>query len=200
MRLAPIRLSPLVAAIILASAPLSFAVAAGSAVVESKPGSVAVGQSTAVTGTISAINAATREVTLTLPDASETVIACGPEVKNFAELRVGDAVEMEFSQALALELKKDSTAEVSGTIEGAVASAQPGSTPGAVGGIRARIVAEVMAVDPTTQTVTLRGPERTVDLKVNDPKQFENIAVGDRIEATYVEAMAVLVTHADAAD
>ena len=194
------RLIPIAAAIILTAAPLSFAVAAGSTVVESALGSVAVGQSSEVSGTISAINAETREVTLTTADGEETVIACGPEVKNFAELTVGDVVAMEFIQALALELKKGSTAEVSRTIEGAAASAEPGATPAGAGGLRVHIVAEVMAMDAATQTVTLRGPERTVDLKVNDPKQFENIAVGDRIEATYVEAAAVQVTHAEASD
>jgi hypothetical protein len=42
--------------------------------------------------------------------------------------------------------------------------------------------------------VTLRGPKRTVDVKVRDPEQFKLIAKGDQIEATYTEAIAVAVT------
>jgi len=51
----------------------------------------------------------------------------------------------------------------------------------------------VINVDPQTQTVTLRGPERTVDLKVRDPEQFKLIAKGDQVEATYAEGLAVAV-------
>jgi hypothetical protein len=192
------RILPCTALVLLALAPVSpsFADASGATTVESRPGAVAVSQTSRLTGTITSIDAATREVTLKGTDGKETVIACGPEVKNFDQLRVGDAVEMESTQALALELKKGSTAEISRTVEGAVASAAPGATPAGVGGVRVRIVAEVMALDPETQTVTLRGPVRIIDLRVDDPEQFKLIAVGDRIEGTYVEALAVAVTPA----
>jgi hypothetical protein len=53
-----------------------------------------------------------------------------------------------------------------------------------------------MAVDPKTQMVTLRGPRQTVDLKVDDPEQFKRVAKGDRVEATYTEALAVSVEPA----
>ena len=49
-------------------------------------------------------------------------------------------------------------------------------------------------LDAVTQTVTVKGPERTVDLKVRDPEQFKLVAVGDQIQATYTEALAVAVT------
>lgn len=194
------RIAPIAAALVLAAAPLCSTMAAEGVLVESRPGAVSVGQSTQLTGTIARIDADSREVTVVGTDGRETVIACGPEVKNFDRLHVGDVVEMETTQALALELRKGSSAEVSRTIERATASASPDETPGGTAGVRMRVIAEVMAVDADTQTVTLRGPERTMDLAVKDPKQFQNIAVGDRIEATYVEAMAVQVTPVGAAE
>lgn len=194
------RIAPIAVALVLAAAPLCSTMAAEGVLVESRPGAVSVGQSTQLTGTIARIDADSREVTVVGTDGRETVIACGPEVKNFDRLNVGDVVEMETTQALALELRKGSSAEVSRTIERATASASPDETPGGTAGVRMRVIAEVMAVDADTQTVTLRGPERTMDLAVKDPKQFQNIAVGDRIEATYVEAMAVQVTPVGAAE
>jgi len=194
------RLVSLTALALLATAAVALAAPEDSTVVESKPGSVAIGQSTTETGTITAIDKETREVTLTMPDGEVTAVTCGPEVKNFDQLMVGDAVEIQYARALALELKKGSTAEISRTVESAVASAEPGAKPGAAGGTRVHIVAEVTAVDAATQTITLRGPERTLDLKINDPDQFANIAVGDRVEATYVEAIAVAVNPTKAAD
>ena len=41
------------------------------------------------------------------------------------------------------------------------------------------VVADVIAVDPLTQTVRLRGPTRVVDLRVDDAEQFKLVAVDD---------------------
>jgi hypothetical protein len=46
------------------------------------------------------------------------------------------------------------------------------------------------------QTVTLRGPNRTVELKIPDPAQFKRVAKGDQVEATYTQAVAVVVEPA----
>jgi Cu/Ag efflux protein CusF len=122
----------------------------------------------------------------------------GPDVKNFAQLKVGDRVTMEITRALALELRKGSTAEVSRQDEADKVSAEAGEAPGGAVGTRTKIMAEVTAVDTANRTVTLKGPNRSIDLAVEDPAQLANIAVGDRVEATYVEALAIQVTPAAA--
>jgi hypothetical protein len=43
------------------------------------------------------------------------------------------------------------------------------------------------------QSITLRGPQRTVELKVGHPEQFKLIAKGDQVQATYTEALALAV-------
>ena len=43
------------------------------------------------------------------------------------------------------------------------------------------------------EVVTLKGPQRTVDLKVRDPEQFKLIAKGDQVEAKYTQALAIAV-------
>jgi len=45
-------------------------------------------------------------------------------------------------------------------------------------------------------TVSLKGPERTVDLVLGDPEQFARVKMGDRVEALYVEAAALSVQAA----
>jgi hypothetical protein len=168
----------------------------GAAVVTKAPGSVGVAQTVKATATISAIDAATRSVTLKGPKGGEISLIAGDQVKNFAQLKVGDQVNIEYVEALTLELKKGSTAVVSRTEQAAAAGAKPGETPGGAGGRQVKVVAEVIALDPTTQVVTLKGPQRTVDLKVPDPAQFKLIAKGDRVEATYTEAVAIAVEPA----
>jgi hypothetical protein len=44
--------------------------------------------------------------------------------------------------------------------------------------------------------VTLKGPQRTIEVKARDPEQFKLIKKGDQIQATYTEAMAIAVTPA----
>ncbi|MNY78566.1 hypothetical protein D3C86_2188650 [compost metagenome] len=59
-----------------------------------------------------------------------------------------------------------------------------------------RIVANVVAINPKGQSVTLQGPKRTVELAVNDPAMLKEIKVGNQVEAKYVEAVALEVTAA----
>ena len=165
----------------------------GATAVSSVPGKVGMANTVEATAAITAINAATREITLKGPQGNELIVEAGPEVKNFAQLKVGDQVRLQYLEALTLELKKGSTAVVSRTDDVGGAAAKPGERPGAVVGSRTTIVAEVMALDAAKQMVTLRGPQRTVDLKVNDPAQFKLLAKGDRVEAVYTQAVAIAV-------
>jgi hypothetical protein len=74
--------------------------------------------------------------------------------------------------------------------------AKPGEAPAGAMGRQVTAVGDVTRIDAATQTVTVKGPQRTLDLKVRDPEQFKLIAVGDQIEVTYTEALAVAVTPA----
>lgn len=165
-------------------------------VVGKGPGVAGAAQTVKVAATITKIDAATREVTLKGPQGREVTVLAGPEVKNFAQIKVGDQVNIEYVEALTVELKKGSTAAVSRTDQAGEATAKPGERPAGVAGRQVTVTAEVMAVDPRTQTVTLRGPRQTVDLKVADPEQFKRVAKGDRVEATYTEALAIAVEPA----
>jgi len=181
---------------VLAAVTLPAAAQTGAAVVAKEPGKVGVAETVKLTATISAIDAATRAVTLKGPQGKEVTLTAGEQVKNFAQLKVGDQVNLEYVEALTLELKKGSTAPVSRTEKAGAAGAKPGERPAGMGGRQVTIVAEVVDINAQTQVVTLKGPQRTVELKVKDPAQFKLIAKGDRVEATYTEAVAVVVEPA----
>ena len=168
----------------------------GAAIVGKGPGVAGAAQTVKVAATITAIDTATRAVTLKGPQGKEITITAGPEVKNFAQMKVGDQVNAEYVEALTIELKKGSTAPVARTDQAAAAAAKPGQLPAGAVGRQVTITAEVVGIDPATQTVTLRGPQRTVELKVPDPAQFKLVAKGDRVEATFTEAVAIAVEPA----
>jgi Cu/Ag efflux protein CusF len=168
-----------------------------SAIVGGKgPGVAAAAQTVKVTATVTAIDPATRAVTVKGPQGNEMTAILGPDVKNFAQINVGDQITMEYVEAVTLELKKGSTAPVARSDKGGEVAAKPGERPAGAAGRQVTITAEVIDLDPNTQTVTLRGPERTVELKVSDPEQFNRVAKGDRVEATYTEALAIAVEAA----
>jgi len=73
-----------------------------------------------MTGTITAIDSTTRAVTLKGLQGHELTITVGPEVKNFAQMKVGDQVNAEYLEALTLELKKGGKAIVARTEEPAL--------------------------------------------------------------------------------
>ena len=72
-------------------------------------------------------------------------------------------------------------------------AASKGAPPAGAVGRQVTIVADVVAVDPAKQLVTLKGPKQTVNLRIADPAQFRNIAKGDQVEATFTQAVAVAV-------
>ncbi len=168
----------------------------GAVMAGSAPGKAAVAQTVKITATITAIYKATREVTLKGPEGNEVTVAVGPDVKNFTSLKIGDRVDAQYAEAVTLELKKGGGQKVERTVQTGVKGANPGEQPAGVAGRQVTIVADVVGVDPAKQTVTLRGPNRTVVLPISDPEQFKRIAKGDQVEATYTQAFAIAVEPA----
>ena len=170
----------------------------GGAVVGKGPGVAGAAQTVKLTARITKIDASTHEVTVKGPQGHEVTLQLSPDVKNFAQMKVGDTVTAEYVEALTLELKKGGKAVVGRTEQAGAATAKPGEKPAGLAGRQLTVVADVTAVDPATQTVTLKGPKQTVDVRVADPEQFKLIKVGDQVEAKYTEALAIAVEAAPA--
>ena len=168
----------------------------GSVMAGSAPGKAGVAQTVKMTATITAIDEATRDVTLKGPQGNEITVTAGPEVKNFANMKVGDQVNAEYVEALTLELKKGGGQKVERTEQAGAMGAKAGAMPAGAMGRQITVVADVVSVDPAKKTVTLRGPKRTVELVVNDPEQLKRVAKGDQVEATYTQALAIAVEPA----
>jgi hypothetical protein len=165
-------------------------------VTTSKPGKVGFAQNVDVTATITAIDKATRDITLKGPQGNEITVTAGPEIRNFDKLKVGDQVNAKYVEALALKLVKGGGKTVARTEQTGGVRAKEGEQPGGAVGRQVTIVADVVGLDPAKQMVTLKGPKHTVDLVVKDPEQFKLIAKGDQIQATYTQALALAVEPA----
>jgi hypothetical protein len=168
----------------------------GTVLAGSAPGKAGIAKTVNVAATIAAIDPATRDITLKGPQGNELTITAGPDVRNFDKLKVGDQVDAKYVEALTLQLVKGGGQQVARTEQMSAARAKPGAQPAGAVGRQVTIVADVVGLDPATQTVTLKGPQRTVDLVVRDPEQFKHVAKGDQVEATYTQALALTVEPA----
>jgi len=168
----------------------------GGVIAGSVPGKAGVADTVKMTATITAIDKATRDITLKGPQGKEVVLTAGPDVKNFDQLKVGDQVTAQYVEALTLELKKGGGLVVARTEKDGAASAKPGEKPAGAVGRQVTIVADVVDVNAAKQSITLRGPQRTVELLIRDPAQFKLVAKGDQVEAQYTQAFAIAVEPA----
>ena len=162
----------------------------------SQPGKASVEQIVDVTAVIVGIDRTTRDITLRGPRNNWVVVTAGPDVNNFDQMNVGDQVHARYSEALVLELKKGNDLAVTRTEEKSAQGAMPGAQPHGVAGRRITVVADVVGVNRATKTVTLKGPQLTVDVKVADPDQLRRIKKGDQVYATYTQAIAMVVEAA----
>ncbi|SPA31387.1 conserved hypothetical protein; putative exported protein [Cupriavidus taiwanensis] len=150
------------------------------------------------TATVAAIDAATRTVTLKDEQGKLTDVQVGDDVRNFGQLRVGDAVTAEYTQALSVSLNRQSGIRSSSERE-ITQRAAPGAKPGGMVGREVTVTADVVAVDTKTGMVTLKGPQgRMVDVHVADPKQLKAVRAGEQVQAVYTEAIAISVTPRNA--
>src|SRR5208337_4403278 len=99
-----------------------------------------------VTATVQSVNAADRTVALQLPDGSTNTFECGPEVRNFDQIKAGDQVTAIEASELAVALVKGGVPPVAGTAT-AVVRTPLGAKPGGRIVDTVAFTAKVVSVD-----------------------------------------------------
>ena len=164
-------------------APTASAASSGPAMAASIQGSA----------TVERINRPTREVALRRHDGSLVTVVAGQEVRNFDQIKVGDIVEAEIIEALAVVVEPASTQvrERRDSVSGS--RARPGEKPAAQTTRTVEIVATVQDIDPVARLVTVRGALQTVTLKVAEDVDLSAIKRGDNVRAVYIESISIRV-------
>ena len=187
------RLSILAVSALLGALALPAVAQTSGATMQTSPGKATLRHEHQIVATVEEVDAAKGHVTLKGPKGNLVPLTVGPEVRNLAQVKVGDKVRVRYAEALSLTLKKDGKELPSAKAASETMRAPAGATPAGAVGEQITVVADVIAVDAKTHQVTLKGPNRTVDLYVEDPEQLKLIKVGDQIEAVYTQAVAVTV-------
>jgi Cu/Ag efflux protein CusF len=135
-----------------------------------------------------------REVTLERADGKLVTIKAGPEVRNLAQLRVGDQVRATYYESIAYEVRKPGEGAPGMAVTEGAQRAPLGGKPGAAAARITTITATISAIDKAKGTVSLLAPDgEVVTVKARDPRNLEKVKPGDLVEITMSEAMAISV-------
>lgn len=184
----------------IAAAALAFSVVGIASADEKKPASpekIGTSEAVMVKATVEAVDPAARTVTLKGPRGKAFTVSVDDKVRNLSDVKVGDEVVARYFEAIAFELKKPGEAVPGKSVREIADPAGPGGKRAAFGGREVTVVATIEAIDPKKGTVTLRGPEgKSVEVTAKDPKNLQKVKVGDLIEITYTEALAISIEAA----
>lgn len=146
-------------------------------------------------GIVTKIDAKNRVVTFKSQEGELDIVA-GPEVKNFAQIKVGDRLDVAYQLAVAIELVKTKNNDVRGReVTSDTQTAPAGNKPGMVKTNIVKTTASVVAIDQKKQIVSLKGPKgNVVNVKVENPALLKGITTKDQVYVTYAEAVAAVVS------
>jgi hypothetical protein len=145
-------------------------------------------------GTIEAIAADRRAVTVKFESGYSEVVSVSPEVKRFNEVKVGDKVNLRYYEAVVLYVRKAGDTSPAPPESSDKSSATPGGGehPGGTAARQRKMTVTVVSIDKATPSITVKTPEgETVTRKLQDAKNLEGVSLGDKIDITYTEAMLV---------
>lgn len=155
---------------------------------------IAAEEAVTVSATVESIDHATRMVTLRGPEGKTINFRAGPEVRNLAQVQQGDVVQVAYYESLAWHVRKPGEATPGVAAAAAVGRAEPGEKPGAAGIEAITVTTTIEAIDRAARTVTLKGADgKLATIPVKNPANLEGVAVGDLVEITYTEALAISV-------
>ena len=150
---------------------------------------------TTVNATVEAIDHDKRTVTVRGPAGGVVTLKADESVKNFSRLNVGDQVRAVYHESLTVRVRKpgDLSEAPADTAAGSAAGSAEGGGKGLpVASRNQTVTATVEAIDIKRSTVVLKSPAgRTPPLRVQDPKRLENVNIGDQVDITYTESVAV---------
>lgn len=166
--------------------------------VEGKKPSIKKEKTTHITATVEAVDQEKRIITVKGPEGNIVDIVAGDQVKNLAQVKVGDTLEVTYYESVAVKVfKAGEMPQGDGATVAAERLAKPGEKPSGVVGAQTTITAVVESISPKKTSVTLKmsdGKFKTV--KIKEKKNLKNVKVGDEVQITVTEALAVAVKPA----
>ena len=145
-------------------------------------------------GTVQAVDASSRKLTLKGEYGHIDTINVPPEVKEFDEVSVGDTVEVQVQEGVLFEYQRAGDGAAPSQTRVADARAATGQSP--VGAALATIqsTVTVTAIDVESRLVHVQDPDGNLyEVRASPTLAIQKLKVGDRLLATYVATGAISV-------
>ena len=142
------------------------------------------------TGVVEAVDAASRAVTFKKADGTAVTAIAGPDLKRFAEIKVGDKVTAKYYENVIIRLKHPGESDVVSAAKNTTGSAT--EVPGGTRAKQKTLTVAITAVDPTASTISFDGPNNwKYTSKVQDTNALSKVKVGDKVDIVWTEAVLV---------
>jgi Cu/Ag efflux protein CusF len=153
---------------------------------------VTVGETLTKTATIVAIDKTARTVTLKGQDGYMVDVVCGPEVQRFDALKVGDAVTFRYHESVVSSISRPGD-KPKDPIASKVTRTS-GEKPGGTIAQQLNATVTIEEIDPKVPSVSVKTESGSrMSFKIEDKKNLEGYKVGDKVNITYTQALAVSV-------
>jgi hypothetical protein len=148
------------------------------------------GKTVTVTATVEAVEAATRTITLKIPQGTYVdVVAADTETK-FSDIKVGDQITATYYQNVVLRVKKPG--EKSADRDTTAGTDTAGKKPGVSPSTQRTITATITAIDLQVPSITFSGPNNwTYSSPVEDREALRRVKVGDKVDIMWTVALLV---------
>jgi hypothetical protein len=144
------------------------------------------------TGTVEAIEAGSRTVTLRKADGTFVTTVAGPDIKRFEDIKIGDKVTARYYDTVVVRVKQPGEPDTDVSTRGTTGSEQV--LPGGTRAKQRTISATITAIDPNTPSISFSGPNGwKYTSKVQDTEALAKVKVGDKVDITWTEAVLVSV-------
>ena len=150
------------------------------------------------TATVEAVNQSTRMVTLKVSQGNLVTFKASNEVRNLAQVQVGDVVKFAYYESIAVRVLKEGEAFPAAGESPVLSRAKPGEMPAGVFGTKTTVNATITGIDQAAKTANLKLEDgKSVTVTPSDPKNLDKVKVGDRLVITHTETVAVKVERVE---
>jgi len=143
--------------------------------------------------TVTAMDVPNRLVTVRNAAGESFTVYVDPSVTTFPQAKVGDQVQIRYTESFAVQLKKPGEKVTGLEVREETSRPQPGK-PGGQTATEVKATVRIEAVDQKGSIVTFTGPRGRRTVQILDPSLREytkQLRAGDTVEATYREALAL---------
>lgn len=136
-----------------------------------------------------------RRIVVLKNDQGETPFVVSKKIKNFAEIKVGDHLNVSFEIGVLIELvsaKSNIRSEVQTTI---VTTANQGEKPNGSVMNKTVVISDVVEIDREKRTISIKGIDGHISsIHVKNKKLLSKIALNDQIKVVYFDEMKGIVS------